>query len=189
MYFETDPHLSDELVLAFGKKLRTDYYVNIHRFVASIDLIDNEEQDEMHADFCSRLGMTFSHGDYSKIEVIKDKDKIAEKLYRKSLSYYPNYRAYLGLGIIKQKSREYKESTGILSEGIEYFPDSEELNICLGMNYMNLGDYDTALNYFLKFPNSKEALYHAATCYKELGDPKEESTYLEKFHMLDKGIT
>ena len=168
MLSDTDPSLSDELILAFGKKLRTEFYDNIHAFVDSIHLIDKKELYEMHSDFYSRLGMTFSHGDYSKIETIKGKNEIAEKLFHKSLSYYPNHRAYLGLGIIKQKKREYEESIRILSKGIESFPDSEDLNICLGINYMNLKDHKTALSYFLKFPDSKESMYQAARCYKEL---------------------
>jgi tetratricopeptide (TPR) repeat protein len=189
MYFETDPHLSDELIPAFGQKLRSDYYENIHKFVEAIHLVDKEDLYEAHADFCSRLAMTFSHGDYSKIEGIRDKDRIAEKLYQKSLGYYPNHRAYLGLGIIKQKSGEYKESIGILSEGMEVFRDSKELNTCLGMSYMNLGEYETALNHFLKFSNSKDALYQAAACYKELGDSEKEAAYLKKAHVLEKGLS
>ncbi len=189
MYFETDPNLSDELILAFGKKLRTDYYENIHKFVDAIHLVDKEDLHEMHADFCSRLAMTFSHGDYSKIDVIRDKDKIAEKLYKKSLGYYPNHRAYLGLGIVKQKAEAYKESIEVLSEGIEVFPDSKALNVCLGLNYLNLGDYEAALKYFNKFPDSKDALYHAATCYKGLGDSEKESTCLEKRQRLEQGLT
>ena len=166
MYFKTEPRLSDELILAFGKKLRTYYYENIHAFIDSIHLVDRKELYEGHSDFCSRLGMTFSHGDYSKIEVIRDKDKIAEKLYRKSLSYYPNQRAYLGLGIIKQKNQESEESIKVLMKGIDFFPDSEELNMCLGINYMNIGEYDTALSYFIKFPNSKKARYYIDRCYR-----------------------
>ncbi|UCB49409.1 MAG: radical SAM protein [Deltaproteobacteria bacterium] len=185
MYFETDPNLSDELILAFGKKLRKDYYENIHKFVDAIHLVDREDLYVMHADFCSRLAMTFSHGDYSKIDVIRDKDKIAEKLYRKALSYHPNHRAYLGLGIIKQKGRAYKESIEVLLEGIEYFPNSQDLNMCLGLSYMNLRHYDKALEHFLKLPDSKDALYYAATCYKELGDSNKESAYLERCHNLE----
>jgi radical SAM superfamily enzyme YgiQ (UPF0313 family) len=189
MYFETDPAMSDELILAFGKKLRTEYFENIHNFVASIDLIDREDLYELHADFCSRLAMTFSHGDYSKIDVIRDKDKIAEKLYRKALTYHPNHRAYLGLGIIKQKAEAYRESIEVLLEGIEHFPDSQDLNMCLGLSYMNSRDYDKALAHFLKFPDSKEALYQAAACYKELGDCENESVYLKKCHNLEQGLT
>ncbi|MGD9032990.1 MAG: radical SAM protein [Desulfobacteraceae bacterium] len=188
MYFETDPNLSEELILAFGKKLRTDYYENIHKFVGAIRLVDREDMYEMHADFCSRLAMTFSHGDYSKIDVIRNRDIIAEKLYRKSLDYYPNHRAYLGLGIIKQKSRNFREAIEVLSEGLEVFPESIDLNICIGLSYMNLGDYDTALGHFLKFPDSKDALYHVATCYKELGDSRRESVYLEKAHVLENSL-
>ena len=189
MYFETDPNLSDELVLAFGNKLRTDYYENIHKFVDAIHLVDREDLYEMHADFCSRLAMTFSHGDYSRIDVIRDSDDLAEKLYRQALSYHPNHRAYLGLGIMKQKNRAYKESIKVLWEGIEYFPESQSLNMCLGLSYMNLREYDTALEHFLKFPESKDALYHAATCYKELGDSEKESAYLEKCQNLEQGLT
>ncbi|MGD9038418.1 MAG: radical SAM protein [Desulfobacteraceae bacterium] len=189
MYFETDPELSDELVLAFGKKLRTNYYENIHTFVDAIHLVDREDLYEGHADFCSRLAMTFSHGDYSRIDVIRDNIGIAEKLYKKALSYHPDHRAYLGLGIIKQKDRAFEESIEVLLEGTEYFPDSQDLHVCLGLSYMNLGDYNRALEHFLKFPESKDALYHAATCYKELGDSEKESATLEKGHKLEQGLT
>ena len=174
MYFETDPDLSDESVLSFGRKLRAEFYENIHIFADSIHLIDKKKFYEMHSDFCSRLAMTFSHGDYSRIEGIKEKDNIARKLYEKSLSYFPNHRAYLGLGIIKQKSGKHKESVNILYQGLKSFPESEELNICLGITYMNLKDYESALPFFLKFPYSKEANNHAGICYRELGGHEEE---------------
>lgn len=126
----------------------------------------------MHADFFSRLGMTFDCGDYASIEAIKDKDRVAERLYKKSLSYHPDHRAFLGLGIIKQKKEEYIQSAKILSEGIEYFPESEQLNMCLGISYMNLREYNKALPYFLKFKNSKEANYYITACNKALGISK-----------------
>ena len=185
MYFETDPDLSDQLILDFGKKLRTEFYKNIHTSIDAIDLKDEKELYPMHSDFCSRLGMTFSHGDYSHIEAIQEKDKIAEKLFEKSLSYYPNLRAYLGLGILNQKKRSYEQSIEILSQGVESFPDSMELNICLGISYMNLNDYNSALSCLLKFPDSKEAHYHIARCYKELGDYEKESLFLKKSSNLD----
>jgi len=167
-YFETDPNLSQELVFAFGKRIRTELYENMNHFVESVRLIDKEELYEMHSDFCSRLGMTFSHGDYSNIDVIKDKDKIAEKLFKKSLAYYPNQRAYLGLGLIQQNRKAFEEAVKVLAEGVKLFPESEELNLCLGINYMNLGDYNRALVCLLKFRHSKEAAYYIARC-KELG--------------------
>ncbi len=167
-YFEADPHLSQESVFAFGKKLRTELYENINHFVESIELIDNEELYEMHADFWSRLGMTFSHGDYSMIDAIKGKDKTAEKLFRKSLDYYPNNRAYLGLGMIEQRRKDFEKAIKILSKGVELFPDTEDLNLCLGINYMNLGDYNTALSHLQKIQHTKEATYYIEKCRQEL---------------------
>jgi anaerobic magnesium-protoporphyrin IX monomethyl ester cyclase len=164
-YFETDPRLSQESVFAFGKRLRTELYENINHFVEAVDLIDKEELYEMHSDFWSRLGMTFSHGDYSKIEAIKDKERIAEKLFRKSLSYYPNNRAYMGLGLIQQDRRDFKGAVKILSEGVEIFPESQELNLCLGISYMNLGNFNKALTYLLKLEHSKEGDYYISKCY------------------------
>ena len=169
MYFETDPALSKELILAFGKKLRTDFHENLSGFACEIELIDNKEFYKMHSDFCSRLAMTFDYGDYSEIEAVKDKERTAVKLYKKSLDYHPDHRAYLGLGIINQKTGGYEESARILSEGLEFFPDSEPLNICLGISYMNLGKYSRALEYFLKFKDSDQARYYIESCYKALG--------------------
>ncbi|MCJ7682717.1 MAG: B12-binding domain-containing radical SAM protein [Desulfobacteraceae bacterium] len=170
MYFETDPDLSQESVLAFGKKLRSEFYKELPGFVDSIDLLDEREFDKMHADFLSRLGMTFSHGDYSKVDAISEKKKIAGKLYKKSLNYCPNDRAYLGLGIIRQQEKDFRGSVSVLSEGIQLFPDNEQLNLCLGLSYINLGKYAKALESLLKFKDSEHAAPHIAECYRRLGD-------------------
>jgi len=187
MYFETDPRLSKEMILAFGEKLRREYYGNLHRYVDAIELIDEKDLYEMHSGFCSRLGMTFSHGDYAKIDAVRKKEETAEKLFKKALGYYPDHRAYLGLGIIKQKNRAFDESVRILSEGIKYFPDSEALNVCLGISYMNLGEYGKALSYLLNFQDSREAVQYIATCYRALGDFEKEASFLEKLRSLQQG--
>ena len=166
MYFETDPALSSELILAFGKKLRTDFHENLSGFADDVELIDNKELYEMHSDFCSRLAMTFDYGDYSEIEAVKDKEGVAERLYQKALSYYPDHRAYLGLGIIKQKKGLYEESISALSDGIENFPGSEQLHICLGISYMNAGKYNEAISCFQKFKDSDQARYYISKCMK-----------------------
>jgi len=157
IYFQSDPDLSQDMILSFGQKLRMNYYENLAGFADDIEVIDDKELYELHADFFSRLGMTFDCGDYANIEAIKDKDRVAERLYKKSLDYYPDHRAFLGIGVIKQKKRDYDQSVEILTEGVEYFPESEQLNICLGISYMNLREYNKALHYFLKFKASKEA--------------------------------
>ncbi|MBW2606481.1 MAG: cobalamin-dependent protein [Deltaproteobacteria bacterium] len=169
MYFETDPKLSEKLILDFGKKLRTSYYKMLPGFVDTISLIDNKELYPKHSDFLSRLAMTFDHGEYAGIESIKEKEKIAEKLYKRSLQYCPDPRAFLGLGIAKQKSGNYKQSVKILAKGIKYFPNDRKLHLCIGISYINLREYKKALSYLLPFQESKEVQPYIANCYKALG--------------------
>lgn len=170
MYFETDPSLDQESVLAFGRRLRSEFHRGLPAFVDAIDLIDREELYELHADFLSRLGMTFSHGDYAGVEAIRDREKIAEGLFQRSLGYCRNHRAYLGLGILKQRERDFQSSVNILSEGIRFFPEDEQLNICLGLSHMNIGQYGKALEYLLKFKGSRQAAPHIEECYRALGE-------------------
>jgi radical SAM superfamily enzyme YgiQ (UPF0313 family) len=180
MYFESDPRLSKDEILAFGQKLKSEYFSHLGEFADAVDLVENEELYESHADFLSRLAMTFSHGDYAAIETIPEKEEVAQRLFEKSLSYHPNHRAYLGLGIIKQKLGEYEKSIQILSEGVEQYPDSKPLLTCLGISYMKLNQYEEALKCFLKFPDSREALQYAAACYRALGDSEKELFVLRK---------
>jgi anaerobic magnesium-protoporphyrin IX monomethyl ester cyclase len=180
MYFETDPRLSREMILTFGQKLRSDYYHYLPEFADAVQLVDKEDLYESHADFLSRLGMTFSHGDYASIEAIPEKEKVAKRLYERSLSYHPNQRAYLGLGIIKQKQRQYEESVKTLSEGVKHFPESESIVTCLGISYMNLGKHRDALNCFQKFPDSPEILQYIADCHHSLGDSEKEASILKR---------
>ncbi len=169
LYFETDPELSKERILDFGEKLRTFFHENLPSFVKAIRLVDRKEMHPLHADFLSRLGMTFDHGDYSRIAVIDGKDRIAESLYRQALEYHPDPRAYLGLGILRQKARAHEESVGILSEGVGHFPDNFQINLCLSISHMNLGNFKEALQGLLKFEEVKEAAPYISACRQALG--------------------
>jgi radical SAM superfamily enzyme YgiQ (UPF0313 family) len=168
MYFETDLRLSQNMILAFGQKLRSAYYQHLPGFVDAIQLIDEKDLYENHADFLSRLAMTFSHGEYALIEVIPAKEEVAQRLYERSLSYAPNQRAYLGLGIIRQKQRRFEDSVRILSEGVMQFPEDESLSTCLGISYMNLGRYKEALKCLQQFSNSQNVLPFIAACHRAL---------------------
>jgi radical SAM superfamily enzyme YgiQ (UPF0313 family) len=179
-YFETDPELSSELVLSFGEKLRARYYQMLPQIVDSIELVDKKEFYPLHADFFSRLGMTFDHGDYASNDRIKGKDRVAETLYKKALMYHPDSRAYLGLGICYQKRGAYRKSIKVLSEGVQNFPDNEQLHLCLGVSHMNIGEYKAALSFFEKFPDSKQALGLIFNCYQALNDFEKASIYQKK---------
>jgi len=169
MHFETDPRLSDDLVLAFGDQLRNAFYENVDAFARNVSLVPGKGLDEEHAEFCSRLAMTFLYGDYAKIDLIRNKEKTAEALFARSLRYHPDHRAYLGLALMRQKRGEIDGSVRIIQEGMEHWPQSEELNLCLGVNLMNLGEFERALALFSKFPDSKSAADYAAQCRKALG--------------------
>jgi len=168
MHFETDPAMNDNLIPAFGKKLRTAFYEKVHSYAEAIDLVDRKDLYPWHADFCSRLGMTFSHGDYSKIQEVKQKLETAEKLFKKALSYHPDHRAYLGLGMINQRKGEFLESLKVLEDGLSHWPDTEDLNLCLGISTMNLGDFRAALDRFSRFPESRAARAYIEECRRAL---------------------
>ena len=169
LYFETDPDLSRASVLAFGKKLRQAFYMDLPRFAADVDLKDDPHLAPYHADFCSRLGMTFHQGDYSANDLIPDREETALGLYHKALSYHPDARAYLGLGMLKQRRRAFQDSIKLLAEGIEFFPDNAQIGICLAVSQMNLAQFDRALDNLLRFEKSPQARPFIEQCRQALG--------------------
>jgi anaerobic magnesium-protoporphyrin IX monomethyl ester cyclase len=124
------------------------------------------------------------YGDYATIDVIQHKDRFVEKLYRQALNYYPNAEAYLGLGILNQKSGAQREAIDILSQGLSHFPNDVRLNICLGVSLMNLADYDQALARFLEFPDEKDAVHFAARCYEAMGDQENAAALMDKYKRM-----
>ena len=93
----------------------------------------------------------------------------SEKLFRKGLEYAPDERAYLGIGILKQKKGEHGQAMEILSEGVAHFPLSEPLHVCLGISHMALGEYESAISCFSKFPESNQARSYMKACRRESG--------------------
>jgi len=155
LYFEIDPGLDREHVLAFGERLRNHFYRNLPRYIEGIDLKADPELVPHHADFCSRLAMTLDKGEYAKIDAIPNKVQTAERLYRRAISYHPDARAYLGLGILAQKQHAYLESLKILKKGLSHFQDDEGLNICIAVTYMNQGRFQKALEHLLSYQTAE----------------------------------
>lgn len=167
-WFELDPCLDFDMVKSFGKKLRQSFFNNLNRFALDIELVDNAELYKTHADFLSRLGMTFSHGDFAGNKDIKDKDATAEKLYYRALSYYPDLRAYLGLGMLFQKKRAFKKAIDILKKGLNHFPDIKELNLCMAISLMNTGDFSQACKHLEKFSCDSDVIPYIDACRKNM---------------------
>jgi len=168
LYFETDPKLSRQKVLSFGRRLRSTFYRELPGFTESVELVENPELAPFHADFLSRLGLTFTHGDYAAVNEVPAKEQTAEGLFKRALSYHPDHRAYLGLGISAQRRRDFTGSIRVLAEGIEHFPNSEALHTCLGISHMNLGDFRSALDCFSPFAGSAQADGYIEECRKRL---------------------
>lgn len=169
MYFETDPSLSREDVLGFGEMLRGAWHSRLGSYARSIKPVDIRELYPFHADFFSRLGMTFAFGDYASNPAISDSEATGEYLFSMALKFNPDSRAYLGLGMLLQKKRAFAESVKVLEEGISHYPDDVNINTCLGISHMNMQNMDKALDIFIKFPEDRQCLNHAATCAGALG--------------------
>ena len=169
LYFEKDPLLTREMVLAFGKQLREDFYQHLPEFVDHVELIQDPAFDRLHADFYSRLAMTFSHGDYAHLETINSPQTIAEKLHKKALQYHKDHRAFLGLGMLFQERRKIEDAKNIVDQGLAEFPDSFDLILCQAINHMNSNDYKAALALLEPHRERAEAKTYIAHCLDALG--------------------
>ncbi|MEA1967363.1 MAG: radical SAM protein [Thermodesulfobacteriota bacterium] len=163
-WFQLDNDLDFEKIRDFGERLRNSFYSNLSEFADKIDLMDIKELYPCHADFLSRLAMTFSHGDYARNRDVKNSIATAEKLYNRALSYCHNARAYLGLGMLKQKKREFSKAVTILETGLQYFSEDKDLNICMAVCLMNLGRFKQALNYLEKFESHVDVEPYIKAC-------------------------
>ena len=173
-YFDTDPLLSKDIVAAFGQKLYSDYHLHIPEFIDAIELIDQKDLYESHAHFLCTVAENFRPGGFfSAIQVIPDKEASARRLYEKALSYFPLQKAYLGLGVLRQKQGKVEESIRILAEGIKHYPDSKSLAIASGISHVNLGHLEEAIEQYriaLRIdPDDAAAHFNLADVYMRKG--------------------
>lgn len=167
-WFEIDNQMNFTRVKQFGDRLRNAFYNNIETFALNIELENNPDLYRFHADFLSRLAMTFSSGEYSRNPGIKTPDKTAEKLFEKALTYGPDPRAFLGLAMLYQKRRQLQAATDLLSKGLQEWPDYTELNICMGVCLMNQGKFDSALEKFNSMPTFPGKNNYISICRQQL---------------------
>jgi tetratricopeptide (TPR) repeat protein len=168
MYFETDPELPAARILEFGRRLREAFYRNLPGFVAALDPIDRPGFAPLHADFLSRLALTFDQGDYASVDAVPDKPQLAATLYRRALGYAPDARAYLGLGVLNQKAGRHAEAADLLTTGRAHFPGDEQLQVCLAVSLMNLGRFSDALAILERCPSRPQTQRLASACRQAL---------------------
>jgi radical SAM superfamily enzyme YgiQ (UPF0313 family) len=186
LYFETDETLNKETVLDFGRRLREGYFAMLPDFAGRIELVDNPDLYPLHADFLSRLALTFSHGDYAKNPLVKNSLSTAIMLFERSLSYHPDHRAYWGLGLAYQHLRRFDESVAILQQGINHHKTSLDLHLALAQSLMRLNDYPQARQYLEAFPDHPQTLELLIRCCRFMGDREGEQTWISRLKPLQR---
>jgi hypothetical protein len=177
LYFETDPDLPEARVQGFRQELHAAFHAGLPEFARSVELVDDPEFRPLHADFLSRLAMTFDQGDYARVPDIPDKAATAESLYRRALAYAPHPRAFLGLGLMAQRGRRFEDSAALLSEGADLFPAEPQLAMALAVTLMNLGRFRDALDRLLPLQDSPQAWRYLAACHQALGEPDKAAAF------------
>lgn len=129
-WFQVDEALDFEKVQGFGRDLRQAFYENLPEFAQNLSLKDDPLLYPFHADFLSRLAMTFSHGDYARDSRIPNPFATAETLYQKALDYHPDLRAFTGLAMVLEARRAFSRALTVLEQGLARFPDSKDLTRC-----------------------------------------------------------
>jgi len=182
LYFETDERLDRDTVLGFGRRLREGYFTMLPAFAKELELVDEPDLYSFHADFLSRLALTFSHGDYAANPLIKNSQATAISLFKRSLGYCPDHRAYWGLGLIYQQQRRFEKSVAILEQGIAHHPDSFDLHMTLSDSLMRLRRYRQARRCLGAFQKHPEAMERIVRCYQYMGDREQEQIWLKRLY-------
>ena len=168
LYYETDPELTEQTILDRGERLRNFFRSRISAYADRIELADRPDLVVHQADFLSRLGMTFSRGDYA--ETINH-NQTAESLFRRALDLAPDGRAYLGLALLAQSAGRWSLAEARLADGLNIFPDDQPLHLARTVNLMNQGRPGEALEIASAWPDSPQAASLAAECRRMLGRP------------------
>jgi len=177
LYFETDPTMDQETILAYGRRLRESYDQALPEFARQIILKEDADLYPEQADFLSRLGMTFSHGDYARIKGTVSTAEVARELYERALERYPDHRAFWGLALLQQAGGDLVAAIKTLEQGLKHHPRSQHLNICLGIGYAGSAKYRQALEHLSPFDRVPEAVPHIVRCLHALGRHQEARRY------------
>ncbi len=168
LYFEHDPEMDQALIRDFGRYLRNSYHQLLPEFVQQIELKKDPDLTKYQAGFLSRLGMTFSHGDYAAVDSTMDSLQVALELYQRALSLYPDHRAYWAMALVYQRQTRWGRAVHILNAGLTHFPTSEALSICMGISLMQTAKYQEALEHLLPHAHSDQAAVYIERCRRAL---------------------
>jgi tetratricopeptide (TPR) repeat protein len=154
--------------MEYGRILRQGFHQMLPKAAEGIELEDREELRPYHADFLSRLGMTFHRGDYSRLEEVQGKTALARRLYIRALNIHADPRAFLGLAMLEQQSGALDSAEKTLRQGLERFPEDAPLAICLGVLLMNQARFKEAMELLGRFPDKPEIRPYLDECRRRL---------------------
>jgi len=123
--------------------------------------------------------MTFSHGDYARIRSTVSPADVARELYERALERFPDHRAFWGLALLLQRTGDPAGAIEILQQGLKHHPRSQHLHICLGIGYINTGQYRHALKHLSPYDRVPEAVPHIVRCLHALGRHQEARRYVQ----------
>lgn len=176
LYCETDPQMATDQVRVWGQRLREGFYRLLPDFAAQIDLVDDPEFYPRHADFLSRLGMTFQQGDFARQAVIPNKAQIARQLHERALGYDPDEpRAFLGLALLEQARGAFAQALEQAQAGLVRNPENAMLKTCIAVNHMNMGAFDRALSVLAQIEETPDTIGMTMACLEALGREPEAS--------------
>lgn len=163
-WWELDPDMDFARVKGWGDRLRQAFFDNIEDFINRIPLDPDKASAPLHADFLSRLAMTFSHGEYAQDARVKNADQMAVNLFEKALGIAPCARAYQGLAMICQTHKNFTRAIAVLDKGMSNFPKDKDLCVCMGVCLMNTGNFANALRYFAPFADDPALGQYISIC-------------------------
>lgn len=186
LYFETDADLSREQVLNFGRRLREGYFARLPHFARDIELSEDPELFPLHADFLSRLALTFSHGDYAMNPLIPDALETAVALFKRALTYHPDHRAFWGLGLVYQHQRRLAASAAILEEGLVHHEQSVDIAAALANSLIRLNRVAEARSRLERFADRIPAVELIVRCCRLMADREAEATWTRHLASLQR---
>ena len=163
-WWEVDPNMNFSRVKGWGDRLRQAFFDNIENFINRITHHPDKASAPLHADFLSRLAMTFSHGEYARDNRVRNAEQMAINLFEKALLVYPCPRAFQGLAMIHQKHKNFSGAMAFLDKGLSHFPKDKNLCVCMGVCLMNTGDFHNALTYFTPFAHDPALGHYISIC-------------------------
>ena len=180
LYFETDDAMDRQQIMAFGKRLREGYFARLPDYARSVELIDNPDLYPLHADFLSRLGLTFSHGDYAMNPLIPNPLETAVSLFERALEYHPDHRAFWGLGLVHQHQGELPESITVLETGLRHHASSVDLTMALANSLIRLNRVADARQRLTPFADHGQAVELIVRCCRLMADREGEQTWRKR---------